>query len=303
MQVWRVAQNKLFPLDRPRVVGIVNVTPDSFSDGGDVRTPEHAARIAREMIEHGADGIDIGAESTRPGAAPVAATEQISRACPAIRAIRASIGPAPLITIDTTLSAVAEHAIDAGADAINDVSAGLDDLNMLDLAARRRCGIILMHRLRPPQNDSFSTQYQHAPDYTRAGGVVRAVVDFLRSRVDAALHAGIARDAIVLDPGLGFGKSVQGNLELIARSRELCTGGLPILSAISRKSFTARAAGMPDVTPPKDRLHASIGLSIVHLTGGARLFRVHDVPSHVQALRAAWSAMSSAPPPSSQPHG
>lgn len=290
MRAWRVTSSKVLTLDVPRVLGIVNVTPDSFSDGGEIRTPEDAGRVARAMMEAGACGVDIGGESTRPGAVAVSSDEQIARVVPAIAAVRRAVGDEPVLTIDTTSSAVARAAMDAGADAINDVSAGMDDAAMLGLAARERRGVILMHRLRAPKGDSYSTAYADAPEYS--GGVVSAVVDFLRERTDAALHAGVAREAIVLDPGLGFGKTVGQNLDLIRRSGALCAAGYPILSALSRKSFTARAAGLGDEAPPRERIHASLGLSVVHLGAGARLFRVHDVASHVQALRAALSVLA-----------
>lgn len=293
---WRYSSASTWTLDRPRVLAILNVTPDSFSDGGSLLGPKDARRAAAEAIAAGADGVDVGGESTRPGAERVAAEEQIRRTAPAIEAIRRELGTpdrgGPVITIDTTLAQVARAAIDAGADAINDVSAGAEDEAMFALAADRICGIILMHRLAPPERDVYSHQYAAPPDYSAQGGVVDAVEAFLRARAAAAERAGVRRDAIVLDPGLGFGKSVAQNLSLIEQTPRLCGLGYPVLSGISRKSFAARAAGIDPACPPRDRALASVGLSVLHLLRGARIFRVHDVAMHVDALGAAWAVIA-----------
>lgn len=267
-------------------MAILNVTPDSFSDGGRLSTPVAAAEEAERAIAAGADVLDIGAESTRPGAERIVASEQLARLLPALRAIRARVGAAVPITVDTTLAGVADAALDAGATAINDVSAGMDDPEMLLLAARRRTGIVLMHRLRPPGEDSYSDRYVVPPDY---GDVVAAVGGFLSQRALAAQASGVAPVAIVLDPGLGFGKSVEDNLALISRTGELAGLGFPILSGISRKSFVARAAGLGPGTAPDARVGPSVALAVRHLLAGARIFRVHDVIQHVEALRAAWA--------------
>lgn len=293
---WRYAQSKpALALDAPRVLGILNVTPDSFSDGGTLRGAAHTAKVAAEMMEQGAVGVDIGGESTRPGAEAISAEEELSRVIPAIGAVRRAIGDGAVITIDTTKASVAQAALDAGADAINDISGGISDLAMLTLAARREAGVILMHRLRLPAADAYSTRYTPAsvPTYSPAEAselppVVSAVRQSLATLRDAAITAGIAREAIVLDPGLGFGKSVEDNLHLIRCTSALCMLDCPILSALSRKSFTAPAAGLPPTTPPAERLFGTLGLSAGHLLAGARLFRVHDVASHVQVLGAIW---------------
>lgn len=287
---WRVSPKKVLSVDQPRVLAIINLTPDSFSDGGAITSNDDAVRAAAAAIDAGADGLDIGGESTRPGAARVAADEQIRRVVPALAAIRAAIGDQPVITIDTTLADVARAALEAGADAINDVSGGLEDPAMLPLAAQLGCGLILMHRLAPPEADSFSHQYARAPDYG-ADGVTAAVQAHLVERLAAAQAAGIAHECILLDPGLGFGKTVEQNLELIRGTPRLLELGRPILSGVSRKSFTARAAGIDMTAPPRQRVHASIGLSIMHLAAGARVFRVHDVAEHVAALRAAGACL------------
>lgn len=281
-------------LDRPRVLAILNLTPDSFSDGGVLGTAELAASAAVAAVGAGADGLDVGGESTRPGAARVEAEEQVRRVVPAIAAIRRFLGPAVPITIDTTLTTVARAALDAGASAINDVSAGLEDDAMFDLAAARRCGLIIMHRLAPPGADVYSNQYARPPDYGTVG-VVGAVEAFLGSRADAAIRAGVPRESIVVDPGLGFGKTVEQNIELIEATPRLCRLGFPVLSGLSRKSFVAASAGMDMHVPPRERDALSAALSVCHWDRGASLFRVHDVAGHAAALRAA--AGRSAHPP------
>ncbi|HMN41644.1 MAG TPA: dihydropteroate synthase [Phycisphaerales bacterium] len=281
-RTWPLAHGRAIALDRVRIVGILNITPDSFSDGGELASVGLAVDAARRMLREGADMLDIGGESTRPGAARVHADEQLRRVLPVIRAVREACGDDALMSIDTTLAPVAAPAIEAGAHAINDVSACTDDADMLPLAARTGAGLILMHRLAPPSADSYSTHYAAAPAYP--GGVVACVREFLTQRIAAALAAGVRRESLVLDPGLGFGKSVEQNLELIARTSELAALGLPILSGLSRKSFTAVAAGLPRETPPRDRLAPTLALSLAHLHAGASLFRVHDVAEHAVAL-------------------
>lgn len=291
--VW-MCGSKAVRLDGPRIVGILNVTPDSFSDGGEIPDARAAVDAAVRMVADGADALDVGGESTRPGASRVPGPDQISRVVPAISALRAAL-PQVVITVDTTLAAVARAALDAGADGVNDVSAGTDDPAMLPLCAERGAGLVLMHRLTDPASDRYSHAYPREPDYG-PGGVAAAVREFLAARAEAAARAGVAPDRLALDPGLGFGKSIAQNLELIARTGELAALGLPVMSALSRKSFTARAAGIPMDAPPRDRVHAGVGLSVLHLAAGARLFRVHDVAPHADALRAAWTALTTASP-------
>lgn len=288
---WRISPRFALTLDRPRIMAILNITPDSFFDGGRLSDPRAAADAAHRAVEQGADVLDVGGESTRPGAARVGADDQTRRVIPVIAAIRRGAGPASAvpITIDTTRAATAQAALDAGADAVNDVSAGLEDPGMLELAASRGCGVVLMHRLRPPDADQYSDRYADPPVYE--GGVVPAVLEFLARRAAAAIGAGVPRDAIVLDPGLGFGKSVGQNIELIRRTGVLAALGFPILSGISRKSFTGAWAGVRGSTPA-ERLGPTITLSLEHLHAGAIIFRVHDVAEHAAALRREWDAMS-----------
>jgi dihydropteroate synthase len=282
--LWRVSATKAIDLSTPCVMAILNVTPDSFSDGGMLDTPAAAARAAEAAVRAGAKVLDIGGESTRPGAEPVTPDQQLQRVVPAIIAIRSHPGlrGAP-ITVDTTSAEVAETALCAGADGINDISAGRDDSRMLEVAARHACGIVLMHRLAPARADRYSDQYERAPVYT---DVVAEVGAFLRERADAAISAGVARSGIVIDPGLGFGKTVEQNLELIRGTARLAALGFPVLSGLSRKSFTGRVSLGRD-SHPGERLPGTIALSVLHYRAGARIFRVHDVPDHVAALHAA----------------
>lgn len=284
---WRYAPGRSLRFDRARVMAILNITPDSFSDGGQITSPDHAASIALAALAAGAEAIDIGGESTRPGAQRVSAEEQIRRVVPAIRAVRDAVGPTPLITIDTTRAAVAHAALEVGADAVNDVSAGEDDPAMLPLVAERRCGIILMHRTAPPDASVYSHHQPPGPFLD----IVREVASGLVARTSSALSAGVLPEAILLDPGLGFGKTVDQNLELVTRTGELLRLGFPILSALSRKSFIAAASGLPPESGPDERSGGTLALTIAHHRAGARLFRVHDAAHTVRALRA-WERVS-----------
>lgn len=279
---WRLARGKCICLDRPAIMAILNVTPDSFFDGGRFPNTDAVINAAGAAVDAGASILDIGGESTRPGATRVDPQEQMRRVIPAVRGIRAAGGALATIpiSVDTTLSEVAGAAIDAGADAINDVSAGTEDTGMFALAARTGAGLVLMHRLAAPGSDSYSDGYATPPVY---GDVVAEVREFLRERMEAAVSAGVGRESIVLDPGLGFGKTVEQNLELIRRTGELLPLGRPILSGLSRKSFTARSAGVRG-EPPSERLGATLGLSRAHRDAGASLFRVHDVAEHAALL-------------------
>jgi dihydropteroate synthase len=284
---WRIRPGLDLALDRPRIMAILNVTPDSFADGGRFTGVDDAVGAAREAAAH-ADVLDIGAESTRPGAARVPPEVQIARAVPVIRAVRESGAfPGP-ISIDTTNARVARAALDAGADAINDVSAGTDDAAMLELAAGSGVGIVLMHRLAPPQADFYSDQYLTPPRYADVMAEVRS---YLGARLRAAADAGVNPLSVVLDPGLGFGKTVAQNTELIRRTGELLELGRPVLSGLSRKSFTGRL-GFDRETDPSERLPPTLALSVVHLSAGARVFRVHDPGPARAALRAAWATLS-----------
>lgn len=274
---WRLGRDRRLPFERPRLMAILNVTPDSFSDGGCLATVELAVERARQCAAEGADVLDVGGESTRPGAEPVPVAEQIRRVCPVIERIRAAGIELP-ITVDTTRSQVAAAALAAGADGINDVSGGQDDPQVLHIASTHAAGIILMHRLRPPKQDVYSHEYARAP---LAGDIVTIVRAGLAGRLQAALEAGVEAAAIALDPGLGFGKTVEQNLALMARPRELESLGAPLLFGASRKSFIGALAG---VEAPGERDAASVAAAVLMQRAGARFFRVHAVAAHRQAL-------------------
>lgn len=282
---WRIAPSRLIDLTTPKLMGILNITPDSFADGGRHLDPAHAINAGLAMIAEGATFLDIGGESTRPGSQPVPPDEQLRRVLPVIRGLAPKLPPHAAISIDTTSATVAAAALDAGASIVNDVSAGRDDPAMLALAAQRRCGLILMHRERHPTADRFSDRYDPHQPAPMQGDVVASVRAFLADRADAAVRAGVSRDAIVLDPGLGFGKTVEQNLALISGTPHLAALGFPILSALSRKSFVGRI-GLDRDSTPDERLPATLALSLRHAQLGARILRVHDIAPHAQALRA-----------------
>ncbi|HEX8876331.1 MAG TPA: dihydropteroate synthase [Phycisphaerales bacterium] len=282
MPVWTLANRRSLDLSVPRLMAIVNVTPDSFSDGGLYPTVDATVRACEALVAAGAAVLDVGGESTRPGAARIAAAEQIRRVLPVIEALRGDRRfDAIPISVDTTLAEVAHAALRAGADAVNDVS-GLADGGpaMLELLASADCGYILMHRLRPPEADSYSDRYTDAPRYRDVVADVKAALVAGLERLD--LH-GIARERVVLDPGLGFGKTVEQNLELIRRTDELRRLGRPILSGLSRKSFVGRWSLGRD-SEPSERLQGTLDISAEHVRHGATLLRVHDVAAHAELL-------------------
>jgi dihydropteroate synthase len=266
-------------------MGILNITPDSFADGGRHIDPARAVSAGLAMIDEGATFLDVGGESTRPGSLPVPPDEQLRRVLPVISALAKQLPAHAAISVDTTSAHVAAEALDVGAAIINDISAGRDDPAMLPLAAERRCGLVLMHRERAPTADRFSDQYDPAHPTPMQGDAVAAVRDFLAQRVDAARRSGVEHDAIVLDPGLGFGKTVKQNLALIAGTPLLASLGYPILSALSRKSFVGRIGLARDSTPD-ERLPATLALSLRHAQLGASILRVHDIAPHAHAVRA-----------------
>ncbi len=287
---WRMGPRALLTLDRPRLLAVLNVTPDSFFDGRHNLEPPAAADHAARLVDEGADALDVGGESTRPGSPRIDAREQIRRVIPVIHAVRALPGaPAAIpISVDTTLAEVARAALDAGADAINDVSAGREDPGVFALARERGAGLILMHRLTDPTRDSYSDRYGREPQYP---GVVAEVARFLAQRLRAALDAGIAPECVALDPGLGFGKSVAQNLELIRGTGPLAALGRPIVSGLSRKSFVGRVSLGRD-SEPGERLAGTLALSVLHVRAGASILRVHDVGPHAQVLAALRAALT-----------
>ena len=255
---------------RAVVMGTLNVTPDSFSDGGQYFDPAAAVGGALKMLAEGADIIDIGAESTRPGSDRVCAAEQIRRIEPVLPEVaRLDV----TVSIDTTLTEVAAFALDAGADIINDVSAGRDDPGILALAARRHAPLILMHMLGQPKTMQEDPHYED---------VVAEVRDFLAERLAAAEAAGVPPERCIVDPGIGFGKRLEHNLALLAGVGQLASLGTPVLVGPSRKRFIGELTGQDS---PADRVPASVAACLAAYDRGATIFRVHDVGPTRQALR------------------
>lgn len=259
-----------FDLARPLVMGIVNVTPDSFSDGG--RQGDAAIAHALKLIEEGADIIDIGGESTRPGAAPVSVQQELDRVMPVIEGLRGAA-----ISIDTFKPEVMRAAIADGACMVNDINA-LQDTAALHLVAQGEVAVCLMHKQGNPQTMQLQPEY---------GNVVAEVVEFLRSRIAAAKLAGIAHSRIAIDPGFGFGKTLTHNLDLLRQLDEFIALGVPVLAGLSRKSMlgalTGRDAGA--------RMPASIAAALIAVQRGAKIVRVHDVGATVDALKI-WNAVN-----------
>ena len=260
------------PSMTPQVMGIVNVTPDSFSDGGRFVSAERAIDHAMRLVEQGADVLDIGGESTRPGAAPVTEAEEVDRVAPVVAAIRARWDGA--ISVDTMKPGVARTAVAAGATMWNDVTALGHAPDSLGTAADLGCEVVLMHMKGEPRT------MQDAPHYEDVVGEVAA---YLAGRARAAMAAGVARERIWLDPGIGFGKSLAHNLALTARLDALTALGFPVLYAASRKR-TIQAID-PAAVDADDRLGGSIALALEGARRGARMVRVHDVRETVQALK------------------
>jgi dihydropteroate synthase len=263
-------------LDRPLLMGIVNLTDDSFSDGGRFLEPAAAIAAARKLIEDGADILDLGAESTRPGAAAVPAAEELRRLLPVIEALAGCGVP---LSIDTRKPEVMREALAAGADMINDVE-GFRAEGAIEAVAQGTCGLCVMHMQGEPGT------MQQAPRYE---DVVSEVEDFLRERVDVLLAAGVPRSRIVIDPGIGFGKAVAHNLQLLEALDELRALGQPILAGVSRKSLIGELTGRP----VHERLAGSLAAALAAVARGASIVRVHDVAATRDALRV-WQAIDDA---------
>ncbi|HBF34921.1 TPA: dihydropteroate synthase [Candidatus Sumerlaeota bacterium] len=268
---WRCGDQKYLLGKRTLIMGILNVTPDSFSDGGRYYDPEKAVAHALQMVADGADILDIGAESTRPGSEPVSEEEQIRRAIPVIEGIRSSGCKIP-ISVDTTRAAVMREALAQGASIINDISGLHDDPMLAQLAAETGAGLILMHMQGAPKT------MQQAPHYEN---VTRDVCDFLKESIRIALDAGVSSEQICLDPGIGFGKTLEHNLELINHTEELRALGYPILLGLSRKTFVGKLCG--DL-PPEERLEGSLSAAVIGVLHGADILRVHDVQATKRAV-------------------
>ncbi len=267
----------------PIVMGIVNVTPDSFSDGGEWLDAGAAIAHGRELAAQGAAILDVGGESTRPGAQPVTEAEELRRVVPVIEGLA---GAGARLSIDTSKAAVAAAALDAGAAIVNDVTALRGDPAMAALVARRGCDVCLMHMLGEPRT------MQRDPRYGDVVGEVRA---FLAERVAFARGAGIDEARVWLDPGIGFGKTAAHNLELLARLGEIVALGHPVVVGTSRKSFLGAITGRP----ASERVAGTLATNVLALAAGARIFRVHDVaPARDALLVAAATLRAGAPGPS-----
>ncbi|MFP4334311.1 MAG: dihydropteroate synthase [Wenzhouxiangella sp.] len=262
--------------EQPLVMGVVNVTPDSFSDGGLFERPERAVEHGLGLLAQGADLLDIGGESTRPGAEPVAEREELARVVPVIEGLRRHTDAA--ISIDTAKPEVMRAAVAAGADMVNDVNA-LRAPGALVAVAELAVPVCLMHMQGQPQT------MQDAPAYV---DVVAEVLAFFGERVQACLDAGIARGHLVLDPGFGFGKTLDHNLALLARFRELNSLGYPVLAGLSRKSMLGHLTGR---ARPEERVAASVAAAVLAAQRGAAVIRVHDVAATVDGLKI-WQALA-----------
>jgi dihydropteroate synthase len=265
-----------FNLSRPLVMGIVNVTPDSFSDGGLHLQRDAALAHAHQLIAEGADILDIGGESTRPGAQPVSIQEELDRVLPIIEALHGS----PLaISVDTSKPEVMQAAIVAGAQMVNDINA-LQDATAMQAVSSSNVAVCLMHKQGNPQNMQAQPHYQN---------VVAEVSTFLSGRIAAAEAAGIHRERIVIDPGFGFGKTLAHNLALLRELKKLTELGVPILTGLSRKSMLGTLTGQ-DIT---QRQPASLAAALIAVQRGATIVRVHDVRATVEALKI-WNAVNGA---------
>jgi len=279
---WQCRDRSLVLGGRTLVMGILNVTPDSFSDGGDFYDPSAAVDRALEMVSQGADIIDIGGESTRPGAEPVTGPDEIKRTIPIIEKIRQQSDV--FLSIDTMKSEVALQAIEAGADIINDVSAFEADPKMVEVAAESRAGVVLMHMKGSPK------AMQNNPTY---GNVVDEVRDYLQARLKFAEEHGVVRERLVIDPGIGFGKTTNHNLELLRNLPELPVMGVPLLVGASRKRFIGELTGR---TEPADRRAGSLGVALWAVMRGAHILRVHDVIDTCDACKLVDTLLIGEPP-------
>ncbi|CAA9393344.1 MAG: Dihydropteroate synthase [uncultured Rubrobacteraceae bacterium] len=263
----------------PLLFGILNVTPDSFSDGGDYPNPETAARRAEVLLDEGADVVDVGGESTRPGSDPVTEEEELRRVVPVVRKILKA-RPETVVSVDTYRARSAEAALEAGARIINDVTALRGDPRMARLVADAGCPVVLMHMLGEPKT------MQREPHYE---DVVREVRDFLAGRAEHAISAGVDAGNIILDPGIGFGKTLGHNLALIRHLEAIVDLGFPVLLGASRKRFIGTITGAEEA---KNRVFGTVATTVLGYERGASLFRVHDVRANREALAVAGSILS-----------
>ncbi len=275
--IWKNSRRLLDLTHRGAIMGVLNVTPDSFSDGGGTVSRQAAVTRGLEMLAEGAEILDIGGESTRPGAQPVPLHEELQRVVPVLQELRLR-APDAILSIDTMKSAVADAALTAGADIWNDVTALRGDPDSAAVAARHRCGVCLMHMQGKPPT------MQQAPHYQDVAAEVR---DSLAASLARAVAAGIDLECVALDPGIGFGKTREHNLTLLRDLPRLALGGRPLLVGVSRKSFLGGS--------PEERLWPTVALTAYLRESGARIFRVHDVRENLQALRMMEAILHSSP--------
>ncbi|MBU3617473.1 dihydropteroate synthase [Polynucleobacter sp. JS-Polo-80-F4] len=260
---------------RPIVMGILNATPDSFSDGGKFRTPKDAIAQAERMIADGVDLIDIGGESTRPGAEPVELQEELDRVLPVIEALKDCGVP---LSIDTYKSETMRQALRAGVDCVNDIWALRQHGSIDAVLEDKDCGIVLMHMQRDPLTMQFNPDYQD---------VIVDVKQFLKTQVELLIAKGIGRDRIAIDPGFGFGKTLEHNLQMLANFAQFSSLGAPVLAGISRKSMLGKITGKDT----NERVAASVAAAVMAADRGAKIVRVHDVVETVDALKL-WEAVN-----------
>jgi len=265
--------------ERPLIMGILNVTPDSFSDGGLFLSVDNAVAHAERLVSEGADIVDVGGESTRPGGEPISAEEEIGRVVPVIEALAARFPAVPL-SVDTTKSEVARAALDAGAAIVNDISALRFDFYVADAVARAGAGLVLMHSRGTP-----ATMHRLPP----VADIMEEVTSSLRASIHMAERRGVKRESIVIDPGIGFGKSQEQNVELISKLDQLIAAfpEYPLLIGTSRKSFIGRILADDDgnPAPASDRLHGTMATVTAAVLKGAHIIRVHDVKAAVETIR------------------
>jgi dihydropteroate synthase len=290
-RIWKIGDKVVDLSKRGMIMGVINVTPDSFSDGGEFFGIDAAVARGLRIASEGADIIDVGGESTRPGAEPVSVKEELRRVIPVIEKLHAKIDPPSVavatygaagifISIDTSKSEVASAALDAGASIINDVTAGRGDEKMLPLAAKRKAAIVLMHMQGEPRTMQKNPRYND---------VIGEVSDFFRQQYARALECGVDPMTLAFDPGIGFGKTLEHNVALLKNLERLRVDNRPLTVGVSRKSFLGKVTGSSQIS---DRLAPTIALTAILRARGADVLRVHDVRENLAALRAAEVVLS-----------
>jgi dihydropteroate synthase len=272
--------HRLLKEDRPIIMGILNLTPDSFSDGGSYTEKGRAVQFALQMVRHGADIVDVGGESTRPDSKRVPPEEQLRRVVDTITALRRTLPANIPISIDTTSSEVARAAVSAGASIINDVRSGRDDEGIFEFAAESNTPLILMHMQGTPQTMQINPAYSN---------IIKEIMDFLQERCEKAQSYGVPKENLIIDPGIGFGKTRAHNLTLLARLGDFTGMGYPVLLGTSRKKFMGDICAEAD---PQDLMGATCASTALGVQSGVRIFRVHDVKENRQTADVAWAINS-----------